>query len=169
MKQILSLLLLCSLPLATLANNPARRVGTALIKLIQYSEFIGRNGRFYEPKCITSHTLPLHENSDNKHTIKLSTVRTEDTATVHITKVFLTEAHVAIKFDQKPDTLTPTTTETTVTHLKPLDLEGGCVKQDVPGGVRHNYEQVEVRLTKQLLPLEDVSQSNEPENVESKK
>lgn len=162
MKQILSLLLLCSLPITTLANNPARRVGTALIKLIQYSECIGRNGRFYEPKCIASHTLPLHESSDNKHTIKLSPT---DTATVHITHAFLREARVAIKFYQKDRlTIKPTITETTVTHLTPLDLEGGCVQETVPGGVRHDYEKVEVRLTKQLLPSEDASQSNEPNN-----
>jgi hypothetical protein len=170
MKQILSLLLLCSLPITALANGPARRVGTALIKLIRYSEYIGRNGRFYEPECIASHTLPLHENSDNKHTIKLSTVKTEDTATVHITHAFLTEARVAIKFDQQdPLTLTPTATETTITYLKPLDLEGGCVQEKVPGGVRHDYEKVEVRLTKVLLSSEQTSDTNNPEDVESKK
>lgn len=153
--------LLCSLPITTRANGSARRIGTALIKLIEYSQYIGRNGLFYEPKCIASHILPLHENSEIKHTLRLSP---KDTATIHITQTLLTqEALVAIKFYQQEMIGRKTITETTVTHLKHLDIDGGCVLEEVPGGVQYQYEQIEIRLSKNIDATQATSDSNEPQ------
>jgi hypothetical protein len=156
MKKILSLLLLCSLPITTLANGAARRVGTAVIKFIEYSQYIGRNGRFYEPRCIASHVLPLHENNEAQHTMKLSD---RETASINITpQAPLTEKIlVAIKFCQQNGNAI---TETTV--LEPLDLEDGCMLQQVPGGVSWAYEKIEVRLSKEIDPTAEKSDTTEP-------
>lgn len=148
MKKILSILLLCSLPITTLTNIPARQIGSALIKFVKYTQYMGRHGRFIESECIASHVLPLHENSENTHTIKLSTVF-PDTAAIHITTTSLNEALIAIKFHQQRQS---TITETAVTHSELLNLDGGCVMEHVPGGVSHGFEKIEVRLTKDLNP-----------------
>lgn len=160
MKRILISLLLCSLPIITLANGSARQIGTALIKYVQYSQYIGRNGRFYEPKCIASRVLPLHENNEAQHTMTLSG---RETASINITPQvpFTEKALVAIKFCQHDD-IDDTITETTITHLEPLDIDGGCVLQEIPGGVQYEYEQIEVRLSKNIYPTQEISDTNEP-------
>jgi hypothetical protein len=153
MKKILSILLLCSLPITTLANIPARQIGSAIIKLVKYTQYMGRHERYFQPKCIASHVLPLHENSENKHTIGLSLLSPSNTATVCITPKSLSEVFIATKFYQVDQYWSnPTITETTVTRSKPLDLDRDCVMEYVPGGASDSFQKIEVRLTKDLNP-----------------
>lgn len=130
MKRILILSLL--FPFTPLNAGSARRVGTAIVKLIEYRKYTDGQTR---SQCIATHKMLLHEHRTENQDIAI-----EPGVKTTITITPLHAKHALLSINEKDDL-----NNTTITPTEPLVLNGGYYSY--LRGPSYSYKKIEIRLT----------------------
>jgi hypothetical protein len=173
MKKILSLLLLqsssygllltgCSLPVTTFANAPVRRVGTAIVKIIEYLKYTDGKTR---SECIASYLMPLLENSSTHKDAARKTIEIDAKKTVDIIIAQArTDTNKAIVLFEECALENDFIKKNTILTIKPIPLDGGYFSQILSGSPSHDYKEIQIRLSNKLEIVEEISDTKEPKD-----